>query len=145
MIDGTYGKPITAEVIEDLFTDVIALSGMTAITPREIAWQGAPCRGWHGFQLLAESHVTFHAHEDIRYCFLDLFSCKEFDTRSVKELVVDRLGLTEERVRVVKRQGIDGSAEAEVPLEWPESEVWALDHTKGRLGVSEGHLEERVL
>ena len=35
--------------------------------------------GWSGFVIIAESHISIHTFQEKDYCFVDVFSCKDFD------------------------------------------------------------------
>jgi len=56
--------------------------GMTPITqPYVFPYSGLvpEDRGITGFQIIAESHISIHSFEEKGWCFIDIFSCKNFD------------------------------------------------------------------
>jgi S-adenosylmethionine decarboxylase len=50
--------------------------------------------GVTGFVIIAESHISIHTFPDRGYVWLDVFSCKEFDTDGATDVIVDAFDLT---------------------------------------------------
>jgi len=44
--------------------------------------------GITGFTIIAESHISIHTYPEKNYAFIDIFSCKNFDFKSVTEKVI---------------------------------------------------------
>ena len=80
--------------------------GMTRISvPDVFSYSGVvpeDC-GVTGVVVLAESHCSIHTFQEKGYCFVDIFSCKQFDTdKALHELV----GIFEARaceMRIIER------------------------------------------
>ncbi|MBW1714285.1 MAG: S-adenosylmethionine decarboxylase [Deltaproteobacteria bacterium] len=65
--------------------------GMTEITqPYVFPYTGKipDDKGITGFVVIAEGHLSIHAFVDKGYSFVDLFSCKPFDTDMARDLIV---------------------------------------------------------
>lgn len=60
-------------------------------------------RGISGFLLVAESHVSIHTFCEKGWAFIDVFSCKPFNTALVEEFIRDRLPYGEAVVKCVER------------------------------------------
>jgi S-adenosylmethionine decarboxylase len=45
--------------------------------------------GLTGFVIIAESHISIHTYPKKNYVFVDLFSCKPFDTDEAKNYIVE--------------------------------------------------------
>ena len=84
---------------ETLLSDLVAEVGMTPLSPpfvyqstcRNDTWDPPFASGLSGFIVLAESHLSFHSFVESEFVFLDVFSCKPFDTDAVKDFLADRL------------------------------------------------------
>ena len=96
---------------ETLLSDLVAEVGMTPISPpfvyqadcRNDAWEPPVATGLSGFIVLAESHLSFHSFVESEFVFLDVFSCKPFDTDAVKDFLSDRLGAEVFNTHLVNR------------------------------------------
>lgn len=77
---------------------------MTAISkPFVLCKRGA----WHGYILIAESHVTFVVHpkpDGGGYAFVDAFSCKSFNPVAVTSTVQALLGLALVQTQIIRRE-----------------------------------------
>ena len=66
--------------------------GMTKITqPYVFPYSGLvpEDRGITGTVIIAESHISIHTFQEKDYCFVDVFSCKNFDVDLAAEYLVD--------------------------------------------------------
>lgn len=63
-------------------------------------------KGITGYLIIAESHLSIHSFEEKGYCFIDIFSCKEFDTNKAIEITLDIFKPKSHEVNVIER-GID--------------------------------------
>jgi S-adenosylmethionine decarboxylase len=50
--------------------------------------------GVSGFVLIAESHIAVHTFPDRGYVWVDVFSCKEFETEGAVDRIIETFGLT---------------------------------------------------
>lgn len=97
------------ELHHDLLADTPHLIGMTPITqPYVFKYSGLvpQDRGITGSVIIAESHISIHSFELKNYCFVDVFSCKPFDTKRATEIFVEAFEPIKYMVNVVDR-GID--------------------------------------
>ena len=62
--------------------------------------------GVSGFVMIAESHISIHTYPYKDYVFIDIFSCKEFDTEKALAYLKEELGLERMQVHLHKR-GLD--------------------------------------
>lgn len=46
-------------------------------------------KGITGIVIIAESHISVHSFEDKGYCFVDIFSCKDFDVERAIQITKD--------------------------------------------------------
>jgi S-adenosylmethionine decarboxylase len=80
--------------------------GMTPITqPYVFPYSGLvpEDRGITGFQIIAESHISIHSFEEKGWCFIDIFSCKNFDVDKAIEFTKQIFGDSDTEISLVKR------------------------------------------
>lgn len=66
--------------------------GMTKITqPYVFPYAGLvpEDKGITGTVIIAESHISIHTFQEKDYCFVDVFSCKDFDVEYAAEYLID--------------------------------------------------------
>ena len=109
MIDA-WGCPI--EVLDDLriyfdyLNEVPEIIGMTKITqPYVFPYSGLipSDRGITGSVIIAESHLSVHGFSEKGYVFLDVFSCKGFDTEKVLVEILKRFKPTDYDMIITER------------------------------------------
>ena len=66
-------------------------------------WDPPGATGLSGFVVIAESHISSHTFVEAGYVFLDVFSCKPFDTGAVVGFVRRELGATRIHAHVERR------------------------------------------
>ena len=79
---------------------------MTKITaPFVYRYVGEKPEDWgvSGFVIIAESHIAIHTFPDHGYVWVDVFSCKEFETDVAVDSIVDAFGLTHITSHVLPR------------------------------------------
>ena len=79
---------------------------MTKITdPFVYRYVGAKEEDWgvSGFVLIAESHIAIHTFPDRGYVWVDVFSCKEFETEGATDAIVDAFHLSHIKTQVLER------------------------------------------
>jgi S-adenosylmethionine decarboxylase len=100
------------ELLSDLnlhfnfLNEVPEIIGMTKITqPHVFPYSGLvpEDRGITGVVIIAESHLSVHSFEQKGYAFIDIFSCKGFNTDLVVEEVLKRFQPTTFEVSITKR------------------------------------------
>lgn len=80
--------------------------GMTPITqPYVFPYSGLvpEDKGITGFQVIAESHISIHSFQEKGWCFIDVFSCKPFDTDKAIEYIKSIFGDSDTVVSLVER------------------------------------------
>ncbi len=92
--------------LRSLLRNLPSKIGMTRISEPELLeykdkWAETP--GITGFVILAESHISLHTFPDSLMVFVDIFSCRNFDTRSTQRFLVDFFGSKKPVVRMAKR------------------------------------------
>ena len=80
------------DLVRDILTHLPEKIGMTRISEPQVFYYKGDIPEDHGVTgtvVLAESHCSIHTFQDKGYCFVDIFSCKPFDTdkalREIKE------------------------------------------------------------
>jgi S-adenosylmethionine decarboxylase len=59
--------------------------------------------GISGFVLIAESHISIHTFPEKNYLSLDIFSCKEFDSKRAISYVKKLFGVQKSEVKLLDR------------------------------------------
>jgi S-adenosylmethionine decarboxylase len=62
--------------------------------------------GMSGVVMIAESHISIHTFPDQNYAFMDIFSCREFDTDKAVKFITEAFGSKKFTTNVHKR-GLD--------------------------------------
>ena len=80
--------------------------GMQKIMPPYVfKYKGVVPEDWgiSGVVLIAESHIAIHTFPDKGHVFIDIFSCKEFDTAKATEYLVKTFAPTDYDVQLLHR------------------------------------------
>ena len=80
--------------------------GMTKITqPYVFPYSGLvpEDKGITGTVIIAESHISIHTFQEKDYCFVDVFSCKDFDVEFAARYIIDAFESKEYDKHVVER------------------------------------------
>ena len=108
-IDGFGADPeklASEELVRGLLDHLPERIGMTKIAaPHVQRYVGQKPEDWgvSGFVLIAESHIAVHTFPDRRYIWVDVFSCKGFDTDLALDEVTRAFDLEEARTQVLER------------------------------------------
>ncbi len=109
MLDG-YG--CAREQLEDLsliynfLSEYPAKIEMTKIMPPYVfRYDARNPEDWgiSGFVLIAESHISIHTFPEKNYLSLDIFSCKEFDSKRAISYVKQLFGVQKSEVKLLDR------------------------------------------
>ena len=76
----------------NLLNDLPEKIGMTKITqPYVFPYSGLvpEDKGITGTVIIAESHISIHTFQEKDYCFVDVFSCKDFDVDLAAEYLIN--------------------------------------------------------
>ncbi|MDP8258138.1 MAG: adenosylmethionine decarboxylase [Candidatus Aadella gelida] len=79
-------------LIFNVLRDLPNKIGMTRITePYVFPYSGLipEDRGITGTVIIAESHISIHTFQEKDYCFVDVFSCKDFDVEFAAEYIIN--------------------------------------------------------
>ena len=95
-------KKLIYSVLRDMPENI----GMTRISkPTVMHYSGRvpeDC-GVTGVVVLAESHCSIHTFQEKGYCFVDIFSCKEFDIIGAVEYIVKVFNSQKFEYKIVQR------------------------------------------
>ena len=86
------GKLKDYNLIFDILNDLPEKIGMTKITqPYVFPYAGLvpKDKGITGTVIIAESHISIHTFQEKDYCFVDVFSCKDFDVEFAAEYIIN--------------------------------------------------------
>ncbi len=79
-------------LVFNILNDLPEKIGMTKITqPYVFPYSGLvpEDKGITGTVIIAESHISIHTFQEKNYCFIDVFSCKDFDVEYAAEYLID--------------------------------------------------------
>jgi S-adenosylmethionine decarboxylase len=102
----------------DLLHTLPEIIGMTKITqPYVFPYSGLvpEDKGITGIVIIAESHISIHSFEEKQYCFVDIFSCRSFDTQKAIDTVLHTFEPTSHTVHIVER-GLDFPRKNSIPI-----------------------------
>jgi len=84
-----------------------ATIGMTKITAPYVFkyTEGVVPDDWGitGFVIIAESHISIHTYPTKNYVFIDVFSCKDFDTEEATKIIIKAFEAKKVEKHVVQR------------------------------------------
>ena len=118
-------KLASQSLVYDILNDLPAKIGMTKMTlPYVAKWldkfaDGTP--GISGVVMIAESHISIHTFPDQDYIFMDIFSCRSFDTEKAIKYLINAFGVRKYETHILKR-GMD------FPPKIPQRENMVLTH-----------------
>jgi S-adenosylmethionine decarboxylase len=105
-----YGCPKEKLADMDLIFDTLdkfpEKIGMTKIMPPYVfKYHGAVPEDWgiSGVVLIAESHITIHTFPDKQHAFIDVFSCKDFDTSFAATYMVNLFDAESHEIQLLSR------------------------------------------
>lgn len=78
-------------LVFDILHDLPEKIGMTKITqPYVFPYEGLipEDKGITGTVIIAESHISIHTFQEKDYCFVDVFSCKDFNVDYAAEYII---------------------------------------------------------
>ena len=103
-------KLASYSLVYDILNNLPAKIGMTKMTlPYVAKWMDKFANGTEGisgFVMIAESHISIHTFPDQDYVFMDIFSCRSFDTENAIKYLVSAFGAKKYTTKVLKR-GLD--------------------------------------
>ncbi len=102
-------KLTDVRAVYDILNKLPSFMRMTLMTlPYVVKWKDkwAKTEGISGFVMIAESHISIHTFPEENYVFIDVFSCKNFDTDKAAEFIIKAFEAKKSEKNVVKR-GLD--------------------------------------
>ena len=103
-------KLASQSVVYDVLNNLPAKIGMSKMTlPYVCKWLDKfsdGTAGMSGVVMIAESHISIHTFPDQDYIFMDIFSCREFDTENAIKYLVGAFGAKKFKTNILKR-GLD--------------------------------------
>ncbi|HSX57681.1 MAG TPA: S-adenosylmethionine decarboxylase [Candidatus Saccharimonadales bacterium] len=108
-IDGFGGNPdllANVKLVKALLDRYPEEIGMTPISqPHVFEYRGEKPEDWgvSGFVLIAESHIAIHTFPDHQQVWVDVFSCKGFDTDPAIAPIIEAFELQNHRVHKLER------------------------------------------
>ena len=103
-------KLASYSLVYDVLNTLPSKIGMTKMTlPYVAKWldkfsDGTP--GISGTVMIAESHISIHTFPDQDYVFMDIFSCREFETQKAIKFLLGAFGARKHTINTFKR-GLD--------------------------------------
>lgn len=94
------------DLIYDTLDKFPAKMGMTKIMPPYVfKYHGVVPEDWgiSGVVLIAESHITIHTFPDKDHAFIDIFSCKDFDTDYAANYMINLFEAKEHEISLSAR------------------------------------------
>jgi len=92
--------------IFDILNELPEKIGMTKITqPYVFPYSGLvpEDKGITGTVIIAESHISIHTFQEKDYCFVDVFSCKDFDVDFAARYIINAFESSDYDKYVVER------------------------------------------
>ena len=99
-------KLSNVELVHDVLLNLPEKIGMTRISEPDVFYYNGKVPEDHGVTgvvVLAESHCSIHTFPEKGYCFMDIFSCKEFDTDTALNEMIELFESAKYDVQVLKR------------------------------------------
>ncbi|MBI4452375.1 adenosylmethionine decarboxylase [Candidatus Woesearchaeota archaeon] len=100
-------KLASYSLVYDILNHLPGKIGMTKMTlPYVCKWLDKfsdGTEGISGFVMIAESHITIHTFPDQDYVFMDVFSCRNFDTENAIKYLVNAFGAKKYEKHILKR------------------------------------------
>ena len=89
------------ETLDEFLLEAIKECGMKAMMrPQHVKFQP---QGYSGFCILAESHISYHTYPEKQEIFIDLYSCKDFNTQRLINLSMFSFLASECKSQVINR------------------------------------------
>lgn len=104
--DCNTGKLKDYDLIFNVLNELPDKIGMTKITqPYVFPYSGVvpEDKGITGTVIIAESHISIHTFQEKDYCFVDVFSCKDFDVDYAAEYLINTFESKKYDKHVVQR------------------------------------------
>ncbi len=103
-------KIASYSLVYDVLNNLPARIGMSKMSlPYVCKWLDKfadGTEGISGFVMIAESHISIHTFPDQDYVFMDIFSCREFETENAIKYLIDAFGVKKYKTNILKR-GLD--------------------------------------
>jgi len=111
----------SVELIWDILNNLPEVIGMTKIMPPYVVkyTEGKVSQDWgiSGFVMIAESHISIHTFPEKDYVFVDVFSCRDFETEKAAKYLISAFR-AKKAVKQMMKRGLD----------FPRSERERINH-----------------
>lgn len=108
IIDGAMKNLTGSEALVQLLNELPTKIDMH-ILAGPVVVRGVPENpGWTGFAIIDKSHIAVHTFDDSGLASVDVFSCRPFDADGALRYVIDLLGLSKVKWRVMTRSEAGG-------------------------------------
>ena len=87
------GSETLVRSLLDRYPGAIQMTKITAPFVMEYVGEKPEDWGVTGFVIIAESHISIHTFPHHGYVWVDVFSCKEFDTDGATDMIVEAFDL----------------------------------------------------
>ena len=90
----------------NFLNDLPTIIGMTKITqPYVFPYEGLKKedKGITGYVIIAESHISIHTFPIKKYVFIDIFSCKPFNTNQAIDIAINMFESKDPDYNIIKR------------------------------------------
>lgn len=107
-----------ADSVRELLTTLVRRIGMRILAGPLIGIEDGPPerRGVSGVVILFESHAAIHTYPEVGQAFLDVFSCKSYDTETVAAVLREFIGSFEIVEKTEFDRGVHWSTSVEREL-----------------------------
>ena len=115
------------KLVRDFLDQFPEKIGMHKISePHAFEYHGDKPEDWgvSGFVLIAESHIAVHTFPEHQQVWVDIFSCKGFETTPSVQMVVDTFAIGKTQVHLIER-GLEypHDVKASIPLNRHERQL----------------------
>ena len=100
IIDSILSKPISPEDILNFLCNIPSSIGMNIILAPHVYKTDS---GLGGIVVIAESHISVVTIEECKMVYIDVFSCKDFDTEKAEMICCQMLPLGNYTTRLLER------------------------------------------
>lgn len=87
------------DLVSSILAELPGKIGMTKMMEPVVMWADANDKkdpgGWSGFVMIKESHIAIHTFIKRRFVTIDVYSCKDFDTKTAIKFFSDKLKTTD--------------------------------------------------
>jgi len=83
------------DFIEEFLSSLVEKIEMTVLIDPIVLYVNNASPGVTGVAIIAESHISIHTFPEKNFFFIDIFSCKEFDTDLAEQFIIEAFDVEE--------------------------------------------------